>query len=153
MDRPTKQPFICSEVCVCCFRCEMTCPKGAIEHDDKNHDARHIRFNVGNRPVPALESQTIGVMPSGNDANGKPHNARLHSVSNPQDDEWPGFKNMLLTIKRYKKEVCSYYICGIYDIEAGVEAAMTKIASNSGQNNKDLPDQLRTNDRYHAESF
>ena len=60
---------------------------------------------------------------------------------------------MLLTIKRYKKEVCSNYICGIYDIEAGVEAAMTKIASNSGQNKKDLPDQLRTNDRYHAESF
>ena len=66
MDRPTKQPFICSEVCVCCFRCEMTCPKGVIEHDDKNHDARHIRFNVGNRPVPALESQTLGVMPWGN---------------------------------------------------------------------------------------
>ena len=45
------------------------------------------------------------------------------------------------------------YICGLRDMEAGVEAAMSKIASNSGQNWKDLRDQMRTDGRYHVETY
>ena len=247
--------------------------------DDPNHDVRHIIFNVGDTPVPVLEGQTIGVVPPGNDANGKPHNARLYSVSNPRDGERPGYNNISLTVKRDEKGICSnyicdleqgdvvnivgpfgstflmpddpsahllmictgtgaapmraftmrrqrvaagasggmtlffgarsagslpyfgplakvpqslltqnlvfsrdptlpkeyvqdrllentdtvvnllmnpstyIYICGLRDMEAGVEAAMSKIASNSGQNWKDLRDQMRTDGRYHVETY
>jgi benzoyl-CoA 2,3-dioxygenase component A len=45
------------------------------------------------------------------------------------------------------------YICGLRDMEAGVEMAMSKIASNSGQNWKELRDQMRTDGRYHVETY
>ena len=45
------------------------------------------------------------------------------------------------------------YICGLRDMEAGVEIAMTKIASESGKNWKDLRDQMRTDGRYHVETY
>ena len=36
MNKPFKQHVICPEVCIRCYTCEMTCPIGAIEHDDNN---------------------------------------------------------------------------------------------------------------------
>lgn len=36
MNKPFKQHLIDPEVCIRCYTCEMSCPVGAIEHDDNN---------------------------------------------------------------------------------------------------------------------
>lgn len=36
MNKPIKQHLIDPEICIRCYTCEMTCPIGAIEHDDNN---------------------------------------------------------------------------------------------------------------------
>ncbi len=36
MSNPAKQHLIDPEICIRCYTCEMTCPIGAIEHDDNN---------------------------------------------------------------------------------------------------------------------
>jgi benzoyl-CoA 2,3-dioxygenase component A len=36
MNTPLKQHLIDPEICIRCYTCEMTCPLGAIEHDDNN---------------------------------------------------------------------------------------------------------------------
>ncbi|WP_169566335.1 benzoyl-CoA 2,3-epoxidase subunit BoxA [Sneathiella limimaris] len=36
MTQPLKQHLIDPEICIRCYTCEMTCPIGAIEHDDNN---------------------------------------------------------------------------------------------------------------------
>ncbi len=36
MTKPIKQHLIDPEICIRCYTCEMTCPVGAIEHDDNN---------------------------------------------------------------------------------------------------------------------
>ncbi|EEB83566.1 benzoyl-CoA 2,3-epoxidase subunit BoxA [Roseobacter sp. GAI101] len=36
MNQPVKQHLIDPEICIRCYTCEMTCPVGAIEHDDNN---------------------------------------------------------------------------------------------------------------------
>ena len=36
MNSPVKQHLIDPEICIRCYTCEMTCPVGAIEHDDNN---------------------------------------------------------------------------------------------------------------------
>jgi benzoyl-CoA 2,3-dioxygenase component A len=36
MNKPLKQHLIDPEICIRCHTCEMTCPIGAIEHDDNN---------------------------------------------------------------------------------------------------------------------
>ncbi|MDD9908633.1 MAG: benzoyl-CoA 2,3-epoxidase subunit BoxA [Ahrensia sp.] len=36
MSEPLKQHLIDPEICIRCYTCEMTCPVGAIEHDDNN---------------------------------------------------------------------------------------------------------------------
>lgn len=36
MNTPVKQHLIDPEICIRCYTCEMTCPVGAIQHDDNN---------------------------------------------------------------------------------------------------------------------
>ncbi|MGC3938839.1 benzoyl-CoA 2,3-epoxidase subunit BoxA [Roseobacter sp. EG26] len=36
MNKPVKQHLIDPEICIRCYTCEMTCPIGAIQHDDNN---------------------------------------------------------------------------------------------------------------------
>ncbi len=36
MNKPVKQHLIDPEICIRCYTCEMTCPIGAIEHNDDN---------------------------------------------------------------------------------------------------------------------
>lgn len=36
MNKPLKQHLIDPEICIRCYTCEMTCPVGAIEHNDDN---------------------------------------------------------------------------------------------------------------------
>ncbi|MFC4669223.1 benzoyl-CoA 2,3-epoxidase subunit BoxA [Seohaeicola nanhaiensis] len=76
-------------------------------------DVRHIILDFGSLPFPVLEGQSIGIIPPGTDAEGKPHLPRLYSVSSPRDGERPGFNNVSLTVKREEKGLCSNFVCDL----------------------------------------
>ena len=84
--------------------------------DDPEHDVRHIILDPGALPFPVLEGQSVGIIPPGEDAEGKAHLPRLYSVSSPRDGERPGYHNISLTVKREDKGLASNYLC---DLEQG----------------------------------
>lgn len=90
--------------------------------DDPDHDVRHIILDFGALPFPVLEGQSIGIIPPGTDAEGKPHLPRLYSVSSPRDGERPGYDNVSLTVKREAQGLCSNYVC---DLQTGDEVRVT----------------------------
>ena len=90
----------------------------------REYDTHHIVLDFGSMPFPVLEGQSIGVIPPGVDARGKPHHARQYSVASPRNGERPGYNNLSLTIKRVLEDydgnpvkgVASNYMC---DLEIG----------------------------------
>ncbi|WP_300058893.1 benzoyl-CoA 2,3-epoxidase subunit BoxA [uncultured Roseobacter sp.] len=80
---------------------------------DGENDVRHVILDLGAQPFPVLEGQSVGIVPPGEDADGKPHLPRLYSVSSPRDGERPGFNNISLTVRRERQGVCSNYICDL----------------------------------------
>ena len=63
-------------------------------------DVHHIILDFGTVPFPVLEGQSIGVVPPGLDANGRPHAMRLYSVCSARDGERPNTNHLALTVKR-----------------------------------------------------
>ena len=90
--------------------------------DDPEHDVRHIILDPGAQPFPVLEGQSVGIIPPGTDAEGKPHLPRLYSVSSPRDGERSGYHNISLTVKREVEGLASNYLC---DLEQGAEVDVT----------------------------
>ncbi len=90
--------------------------------DDDGHDVRHIILDFGGQPFPVLEGQSVGIIPPGTGADGKPHLPRLYSVSSPRDGERANFNNHSLTVKREPGGLCSNYLC---DLQKGDEVAVT----------------------------
>jgi benzoyl-CoA 2,3-dioxygenase component A len=88
------------------------------------YDTHHIVLDFGAMPFPVLEGQSIGILPPGVDANGRPHHARQYSVASPRNGERPGYNNVSLTIKRVLEDhqgrpvrgVASNYMC---DLQVG----------------------------------
>ncbi|MGL4573170.1 MAG: benzoyl-CoA 2,3-epoxidase subunit BoxA [Burkholderiaceae bacterium] len=86
-----------------------------------DYDTHHIVLDFGSMPFPVLEGQSIGVVPPGVDANGKPHHARQYSVASPRNGERAGYNNVSLTIKRVLEDhsgkpvrgVASNYMCDL----------------------------------------
>jgi benzoyl-CoA 2,3-dioxygenase component A len=84
-------------------------------------DIRHIVLEFGATAFPVLEGQTIGILPPGQDAGGKPHYVRLYSVASPRDGERPRYNNVALTVKRVTHDhdgkpvegVASNYLCDL----------------------------------------
>jgi benzoyl-CoA 2,3-dioxygenase component A len=89
---------------------------------DPDYDVRHIILDMGALPFPVLEGQSIGIIPPGLDAEGKPHLPRLYSISSPRDGERPNFNNISLTVKRDEHGLCSNYVC---DLQQGDEVQIT----------------------------
>ena len=89
---------------------------------DPTHDVRHIILDLGALPFPVLEGQSVGIIPPGLDADGKPHLPRLYSISSPRDGERPNFNNISLTVKREENGLCSNYVC---DLGVGDEVQVT----------------------------
>ena len=81
--------------------------------EGSDSDVRHIILDFGAQPMPVLEGQSIGILPPGVDASGRPHRLRLYSVSSPRDGERPNFNNLSLTVKREPGGVCSNYVCDL----------------------------------------
>ena len=89
---------------------------------ESGSDVRHIILDFGGQPMPVLEGQSIGIIPPGTDAEGKPHLPRLYSVSSPRDGERPNYNNLSLTVKREENGLCSNHVC---DLAIGDEVQVT----------------------------
>ncbi len=94
------------------------------QEGQQDYDTHHIVLDFGSMPFPVLEGQSIGIIPPGTDANGKPHHARQYSIASPRNGERPGHNNLSLTIKRVLEDhdgkqvrgVGSNYMC---DLQVG----------------------------------
>jgi benzoyl-CoA 2,3-dioxygenase component A len=90
----------------------------------KEYDTHHIVLDFGSMPFPVLEGQSIGIVPPGTDANGRPHHPRQYSIASPRNGERAGYNNLSLTIKRVLEDhqgnpvrgVGSNYMC---DLQVG----------------------------------
>jgi len=88
------------------------------------YDTHHIVLDFGAMPFPVLEGQSIGILPPGLDAHGKPHHARQYSIASPRNGERPGYNNLSLTVKRVLEDhqgrpvrgVASNFVC---DLQVG----------------------------------
>ena len=84
-------------------------------------ETHHVVLDFGSMPFPVLEGQSIGIIPPGTDALGKPHHARQYSVASPRNGERPGYNNLALTVKRVTVDhdgnpvrgVASNYVCDL----------------------------------------
>ena len=87
----------------------------------KEYDTHHIVLDFAAMPFPVLEGQSIGIIPPGTDAEGRPHHPRQYSVASPRNGERPGYNNVSLTIKRVLQDhqgrpvrgVASNYMCDL----------------------------------------
>ena len=101
-----------------------------ITDPDSDSDIHHIVLDFGQTAFPVLEGQSIGVVPPGVDANGKPHIVRLYSVASPRDGERPNHNNLSVTVKRVTQDadgnpvkgLASNYMC---DLQKGDEVQVT----------------------------
>ncbi len=90
----------------------------------RDYDTHHIVLDFAALPFPVLEGQSIGIIPPGSDASGRPHHARQYSIASARNGERPGYNNLALTVKRVLADhqgqpvrgVCSNYLC---DLQVG----------------------------------
>ena len=94
---------------------------------------QHITFDLsgGEPQLEYIEGQSIGIIPEGNDANGKPHKLRLYSIASTRHGDNYQNNTVSLCVRQleYKNEageqiygVCSTYLC---DIEPGSKVKIT----------------------------
>ena len=81
--------------------------------DGASADIRHIVLDFGTTAFPVLEGQTLGILPPGVDANGRPHHVRLYSVASPRDGERPRYNNVALTVKRVTEDHAGKPVAGV----------------------------------------
>ena len=92
----------------------------------------HITFDIagGDPELHYVEGQSIGIIPEGTDANGKPHKLRLYSIASTRhgDDLEDHTVSLCVRQLQYEKDgetingVCSTYLC---DIEPGAKVKIT----------------------------
>jgi benzoyl-CoA 2,3-dioxygenase component A len=107
-----------------------------LTDDSVESDIHHIVLDFGTQVFPILEGQSIGIIPPGVDANGKPHYMRMYSVASPRSGEREGYNNLSLTVKRVVTDhegkptagVASNYLC---DLPKG---ATVQVAGPFGSN-------------------
>jgi benzoyl-CoA 2,3-epoxidase subunit A len=96
----------------------------------KDYDTHHVVLDFGTMPFPVLEGQSIGIIPPGVDAGGRPHHPRQYSVASPRNGERPGYNNVSLTVKRVLEDhqgravrgIVSNYLC---DLRVGDNVEVT----------------------------
>jgi len=92
----------------------------------------HITFDLKDSDpfLNYIEGQSIGIMPAGEDANGKPHKLRLYSIASTRhgDDFNGNTVSLCVSQLQYEKDgetingVCSTYLC---DIKPGDKVKIT----------------------------
>jgi ferredoxin--NADP+ reductase len=92
----------------------------------------HITFDLsgGDPHLRYVEGQSIGIIPDGNDPNGKPHKLRLYSIASTRHGDNLAGNTVSLCVRQlqYEKDgetingVCSTFLC---DIEPGAKVKIT----------------------------
>ena len=90
----------------------------------------HITFDLSEGDLHYVEGQSIGIVPDGQDANGKPHKLRLYSIASTRHGDNLEDKTVSLCVRQlqYEKDgetingVCSTFLC---DIEPGAKVKIT----------------------------
>ncbi|MFN9695072.1 MAG: phycobilisome linker polypeptide [Synechococcaceae cyanobacterium] len=92
----------------------------------------HITFDIsgGDPELHYVEGQSIGIIPDGEDANGKPHKLRLYSIASTRHGDNLEGSTVSLCVRQlqYEKDgetingVCSTFLC---DIEPGTKVRIT----------------------------
>jgi ferredoxin--NADP+ reductase len=92
----------------------------------------HITFDLsgGDPHLNYVEGQSIGIIPDGEDANGKPHKLRLYSIASTRHGDNMAGNTVSLCVRQlqYEKDgetingVCSTFLC---DIEPGAKVKIT----------------------------
>jgi ferredoxin--NADP+ reductase len=92
----------------------------------------HITFDLsgGEPQLRYIEGQSIGIIPDGSDANGKPHKLRLYSIASTRHGDNLEGNTVSLCVRQlqYEKDgetingVCSTFLC---DIEPGAKVKIT----------------------------
>ncbi|MFM7548155.1 MAG: FAD-binding oxidoreductase [Cyanobacteriota bacterium] len=92
----------------------------------------HITFDLssGDPQLRYIEGQSIGIIPDGTDANGKPHKLRLYSIASTRHGDNLEASTVSLCVRQlqYEKDgetingVCSTFLC---DIEPGAKLKIT----------------------------
>jgi len=96
----------------------------------REYDTHHIVLDFGAVTFPVLEGQSIGIIPPGTEAGGRPLPPRQYSIASPRNGERPGYNNVSLTVKRVLEDrhgrpvrgVASNYLC---DLSVGDKVEVT----------------------------
>ncbi|MDJ0775305.1 MAG: phycobilisome linker polypeptide [Mastigocoleus sp. MO_167.B18] len=93
---------------------------------------RHLKFDLSQGDLHYIEGQSIGIIPPGTDAKGKPHKLRLYSIASTRHGDDVDDKTVSLCVRQleYKHPesgetvygVCSTYLC---NLEAGTDVKIT----------------------------
>ncbi|MGC1309703.1 MAG: ferredoxin-NADP reductase [Phormidesmis sp.] len=93
---------------------------------------KHLKFDLSEGDMHYLEGQSIGIIPDGEDENGKPHKIRLYSIASTQHGDDVDDKTVSLCVRQleYKdpesgetvKGVCSSFLC---NLEPGKKVKIT----------------------------
>ncbi len=84
--------------------------------EDSANEVRHIVLDIADSEFRYLDGQSVGVLPPGEGANGKPHKLRLYSIASPgYGDDGEG-KTVTVCVKRaldppHPPGVCSGFLC------------------------------------------
>ncbi|MEB3303544.1 MAG: phycobilisome linker polypeptide [Cyanobacteriota bacterium] len=90
----------------------------------------HITFDLAGGNLHYIEGQSIGIIPDGEDAAGKPHKLRLYSIASTRHGDNCADNTVSLCVRQlqYEKDgetingVCSTFLC---DIEPGAKVKIT----------------------------
>ena len=83
---------------------------------------QHLKFDISGSELEYVEGQSIGIIPPGNDAKGKPNKLRLYSIASTRHGDDVNDKTVSLCVREleYKndagetiKGVCSTYLCAL----------------------------------------
>ncbi|MEM9004006.1 MAG: ferredoxin-NADP reductase [Cyanobacteria bacterium P01_F01_bin.86] len=93
---------------------------------------KHLKFDLSEGDLHYLEGQSIGIIPEGTDAKGKPHKIRLYSIASTQHGDDVDDKTVSLCVRQlvYKdpetgeqvEGVCSTFLC---NLEPGTKVKIT----------------------------
>ncbi|NCS01950.1 MAG: ferredoxin-NADP reductase [Microcystis aeruginosa G13-11] len=93
---------------------------------------QHVTFDLSGGDLRYLEGQSIGIIPPGSDANGKPHKLRLYSIASTRHGDKLDDKTVSLCVRQLEYQhpetketvygVCSTHLC---HIEVGADVAIT----------------------------
>jgi ferredoxin--NADP+ reductase len=92
---------------------------------------KHLKFDISQGNLRYLEGQSIGIIPDGTDAKGKPHKLRLYSIASTRHGDDVDDKTISLCVRQleYKNEAGEtiYGVCSTFlkDLQPGADVKIT----------------------------